>query len=61
MIDAETAKALRGAAGKAEQWTAGRNALIVLAVGQGGSLREVAELAGVSHATVDRIVKDAKP
>lgn len=51
-IKDETKKALRTAGRKVAEWTEERDRLIREAVGEGGSLREVGELAGISHTAV---------
>lgn len=48
----ETKKALRTAGRKVDEWTTERDRLIKQAVKEGGSLREVGELAGISHTAV---------
>lgn len=45
-------KALRTAGRKVSEWTEERDRLIRSAVAAGGSLREVGELAGISHTAV---------
>lgn len=51
-VSDETKKALRTAGRKVTEWTEERDRLIREAVAQGGSLREVGELAGISHTAV---------
>ena len=51
-VDDETKRALRAAGRKVGEWTAERDRLIRKAVKDGGSLREVAELVGLSHTAV---------
>lgn len=52
VVDPEVAKALKTAGRKVADWTTERDRLVRLAVEQGGSLREVGALAGVSHTAV---------
>lgn len=52
-----TRKALRTAGRKVAQWTTERDRLIRQAVEEGGTLREVGELAGISHTAVKFIAK----
>ena len=47
-----TTKALRTAARNVEKWTTERDRLIVEARQQGGTLREIGELVGLTHAGV---------
>lgn len=56
----ETEKALRTAARKVTEWTAERDRLIRQAVAAGGSLREVGEVAGISHTAV-RFIAHGRP
>lgn len=51
-VKMETRKALRTAGAKVGVWTSERDRLICLAVKEGGSLREVGTLAGLSHTAV---------
>ncbi len=44
----DTARKLHAAAAKADEWTAERDRLIVQALDEGGTLREVGALAGLS-------------
>lgn len=53
----DTAKRLRHAAEKAHEWTAKRDELIRRAVDEGGSLRTVGDVAGVSHQTVKNVCR----
>lgn len=48
-ITDETKKALRTAGRKAQEWVEERDRLIKQARSQGASLREIAELVGISH------------
>lgn len=48
----ETKKGLRTAGRKVAEWTEERDRLIKRAVKEGGSLREVGEIAGLSHTAV---------
>lgn len=50
-----TARALSVAALKANEWTARRDDLIRQAVAEGGTLREVGALAGLSHTAIKLI------
>jgi hypothetical protein len=54
-----THRALVSAGKKAADWTARRDALIRQAVREGGSLREVGALAGLSHTAVKLICQRA--
>lgn len=54
-IDPHTAAALRTAGDKVAEWTEKRDAAIRQAVAEGGSLREVAALVGISHMAVKYI------
>jgi transposase len=56
-VPADLARKLARAADKVWSSSAARDELIREAVTAGGSLREVADLAGVSHQTVANIVK----
>lgn len=51
-IDPEMSRSLRTAGRKVQEWTEERNRLIKQAREQGGSLREIAELVGLSHPAV---------
>lgn len=51
-VDTSTEKALRTAARKAREWAEQRDTLICQAVDEGGSLRAVGEMAGLSHTAV---------
>lgn len=48
-------RALRTAGRKAQEWTAERDRLIREARSQGGTLREIAELVGLTHTAVKLI------
>lgn len=52
MLTQDIQKDLRTAGRKVAEWTAERDRLIKLAVKEGGSLREVGALAGISHTAV---------
>lgn len=52
-----TARALSTAAAKAADWTSRRDVLIRQAVAEGGTLREVGALAGLSHTAVALICR----
>lgn len=56
-VDPALARHLSRAGDKSREWTARRDDLIRDAVKAGGSLREVAELVGLSHTAVAKIVK----
>lgn len=58
-VDPALAEKLRRAAGKIERWTAERDRLIIEARRAGASSREVADLAGLTHAGVLHIEKRA--
>lgn len=58
-MNASTAASLRKAADAARVWTSNRDALVVRARGEGASLREIADLVGLTHPTVARICRDA--
>lgn len=60
-VNPHYAAKLTEAANLARKWTATRDRLVRVAIEQGGSLREVAALVGLSHAGVKRIVERAKP
>ena len=60
-VPPNTANRLRAAAAKIDQWTTERDLLIAEAVEAGGSLREVAAEAGVSHQTVKNITARSAP
>ena len=51
-VDPDTRRALKRAERRVREANDNRNEIIRKAVEEGGSLREVAELAGVSHTTV---------
>lgn len=51
-ITDDTRKALRTAGRKVSEWTEERDRLIKAAIKEGGSLREVGEVAGLSHMAV---------
>lgn len=53
----ETEKALRQAARKLAEWNAERDRLVRQAIAEGGSLRVVADAAGLSHPGVKKIVE----
>jgi len=57
----DTARALKTAGRKVAEWTEERNRLIRQAVGEGGSLREVATDAGLSHQAVKFIAHGRPP
>lgn len=61
MMDTETAKTLRLAGRKVTYWTQYRDRLIRQAVAEGGSLREVAAAAGLSHTAVRFIAHGRVP
>lgn len=54
-VDPALARKLSRAADKVRESTAARDRLIAEAVAAGGSLREVAELAGLSHTAIAKI------
>lgn len=54
-VGPDTARALRTAGAKVTEWTARRDDLIRQAVAEGGTLRAVGELAGMSHMAVSFI------
>lgn len=54
-LDPATAAELRKAGAKVREWTERRDELIAEAVANGGSLRAVAEAAGLSHTAVSFI------
>ncbi len=56
-LDPATSRALRRAERRVREANEQRDELIREAVSLGGSLREVAELAGVSHQTVSNVVR----
>lgn len=60
-VDPELAKKVKNASARHEQWRAERDRLIVAASLAGGSTREIAELVGLSHVHVSRIVHKAIP
>jgi transposase len=60
MVPPDIAEALHAAAGERERSDVQWRRLVVEAVEAGGSLREVAELAGVSNPAVLKIVRRAK-
>lgn len=51
-INSDTEKSLRTAGRKVAEWTAERDRLVKQAVKEGGSLREVGAVAGISHTAV---------
>jgi len=57
----DTKKALRTAGRKVTEWTTERDRLIRQAVSEGGSLREVATDAGLSHTAVKFIAHGRPP
>lgn len=57
MVGDDTAEKLRRAAGKIGTWTDKRDALIVQARSEGGTLREIAEMAGLTHPGVAKILE----
>ena len=59
-VSDELRRTLRTAGTKASYWQAERDRLIRQAVSEGGSLREVGDLAGISHTAVMFIVKGRK-
>lgn len=59
-VDPLLARKLQNAAHRLAEWTKTRDQLVCEARQNGGSLREVAELAGVSHTQVNNIVQAAK-
>lgn len=61
MLNTDTTKALRTAGRKAAEWTAERDRLIRQAVAEGGSLREVGDIAGMSHTAIRFIVYGRGP
>lgn len=56
-VDPALAERLRRAAGKLDHWTQERDRLIREARAQGGTAREIAEMVGLTHAGVLKIVK----
>lgn len=58
-VDPALAKRLAAAARKAEEWRAERDRLIVQAVAEGGGVREVARLVGLTHPSVLKTVRRA--
>lgn len=59
-VDPALAKRLQRAAAKSEQAREERDRLVIEAIVNGGSYREVAQLIGVSHPTVMKIVLSAE-
>lgn len=61
-VTPDLAEKLRRAAGKASRWTEERDRLIHEARKSGGSLREIADMVGLSHTSVrlihDRVERD---
>lgn len=60
-IETATATALRTAGRKVTDWTQQRDDLIRQAVAEGGSLREVGAIVGLSHTAISFIVKGRGP
>lgn len=56
-VDPALAEKLRRAAGRIERATADRDRLIVQARAEGGTSREIAEMVGLTHAGVLKIVQ----
>lgn len=56
-VDPATAAKLRRAAAKIDRWTDERDRLIVQARAEGGTSREIAEMVGLTHAGVLKIVQ----
>ena len=56
-----TAEKLRRAAGKIATWTDKRDALIVQARHEGGTLREIGEMVGFTHAGIAKILERNDP
>lgn len=54
-MNPDTARHLRTAGEKTRQWTAERDRLIRQALAEGGTLREVGALAGLTHTAVKLI------
>jgi DNA-directed RNA polymerase specialized sigma subunit len=54
-LDKDTAKQLAKAGQKAAQATAERDRLIAEARAKGGTLREIADLVGLSHTAISKI------
>lgn len=52
MLQPDTERALRTAGRKVAEWTTERDRLVKQAVKEGGSLREVGAVAGISHTAV---------
>lgn len=59
-VNPHYAAKLTEAATLARKWTETRDGLVCVAIKNGGSLREVAALVGLSHAGVKRIVERAR-
>jgi hypothetical protein len=59
-MEADTEKALKTAGRKVAEWTAERDRLIKQAVAEGGSLRDVGAVAGISHTAV-RFIAHGRP
>lgn len=55
MVDPALARSIRNAADKVSHWTAERDRLVSEAIHAGGTLREVAVLAGLTHTGVAKI------
>lgn len=54
-LDKDLAKRLTRAGGNAARWVAERDRLIAEARQRGGTLREIAELVGLSHTAIRKI------
>lgn len=59
-VSDELRRTLRTAGAKASYWQQERDRLIRQAVDEGGSLREVGELVGLSHTAVNFIARGRK-
>ena len=55
----DTARRLKRAGENQRKWIEQRNEMIVLAYEQGGGVREIGRLVGLSHVSVLNILKDA--
>lgn len=60
MVDPTLARQLRTAADKVAHWTAERDRLVSEAIHGGGTLREVAVLAGLTHTGVAKIERRSR-